>query len=168
MEGDLARSLFARRPSVACRNSIVFYDDNDISIDGHVQPWFADDTREALRGLRLARGSRTAMATMSARSRPRSASPACQTGRPTLICCKTMIGFGSPNKSGTHDVHGAPLGAAEIANTRRQLDWPFAAFEIPADVRAGWDARGAEAAEYAWEARFRRLSCRLSGTGCRV
>jgi transketolase len=77
------------------------------------------------------------------------------TGRPTLICCKTMIGFGSPNKGGTHDVHGAPLGSEEIANTRRQLEWPFAAFEVPADVRAGWNARvRGEAAEYAWEANF--------------
>jgi transketolase len=77
------------------------------------------------------------------------------TGRPTLICCKTMIGFGSPNKGGTHDVHGAPLGAAEIANTRRQLEWPYAPFEVPADVRAGWDARAkGEAAEYAWNASF--------------
>lgn len=66
-----------------------------------------------------------------------------------------MIGFGSPNKGGTHDVHGAPLGSEEIANTRRQLEWPFAAFEVPADVRAGWNARvRGEAAEYAWEANF--------------
>ena len=66
-----------------------------------------------------------------------------------------MIGFGSPNKGGTHDVHGAPLGASEIANTRRQLEWPFAAFEIPDDVRRGWDAtaRG-EAAEEVWAANF--------------
>jgi transketolase len=133
---------------------IVFYDDNDISIDGHVQPWFADDTPKRFEayGWRVVphcdghdAGSIEAAIRVAKTL----------TGRPTLICCKTMIGFGSPNKGGTHDVHGAPLGTSEIANTRRQLEWPFAAFEIPDDVRTAWDARAkGEAAEYAWDASF--------------
>ncbi|KFB71969.1 MAG: transketolase [Candidatus Accumulibacter phosphatis] len=133
---------------------IVFYDDNDISIDGHVQPWFADDTPKRFEayGWRVVphcdgHDADSIEAAIRIARTP--------TGRPTLICCKTMIGFGSPNKGGTHDVHGAPLGSEEIANTRRQLEWPFAAFEVPADVRAGWNARvRGEAAEYAWEANF--------------
>ncbi|WP_291993608.1 transketolase [Candidatus Accumulibacter sp. ACC003] len=133
---------------------IVFYDDNDISIDGHVQPWFADDTPKRFEayGWRVVANcdGHDADAIEAAIRIART-----QTGRPTLICCKTMIGFGSPNKGGTHEVHGAPLGDSEIANTRRQLDWPFAPFEIPADVRAGWDARATgAAAEKRWAARF--------------
>lgn len=133
---------------------IVFYDDNDISIDGHVQPWFADDTpkRFAAYGWRVLPHC-DGHDVDSIEAAIRVAKTA--TGRPTLICCKTMIGFGSPNKGGTHDVHGAPLGAGEIANTRRQLEWPFGPFEIPDDVRTGWDARSkGEAAEYAWEEAF--------------
>jgi transketolase len=147
---------------------IVFYDDNDISIDGHVQPWFADDTPQRFEayGWRVVP---TATATTPIRSRRRFALPRPQTGRPTLICCKTMIGFGSPNKGGTHDVHGAPLGAAEIANTRRQLEWPFAPFEVPADVRAaGMHAPRVSAAENDWNASFEPIATRLSRAGCRV
>ncbi|HAY27934.1 MAG TPA: transketolase [Candidatus Accumulibacter phosphatis] len=133
---------------------IVFYDDNDISIDGHVQPWFADDTAkrfEAYGWRVLPHCDGHDVDSIEAAIRVAKTA----TGRPTLICCKTMIGFGSPNKGGTHDVHGAPLGAGEIANTRRQLEWPYAPFEIPVDVRAGWDARvKGEAAEYAWDANF--------------
>ena len=133
---------------------IVFYDDNDISIDGHVKPWFADDTPKRFEayGWRVVPHC-DGHDPDSIEAAIRIAKT--QTGRPTLICCKTMIGFGSPNKGGTHDVHGAPLGASEIANTRRQLEWPFAAFEIPDDVRRGWDAtaRG-EAAEEVWAANF--------------
>ncbi|MBL8425074.1 MAG: transketolase [Candidatus Accumulibacter phosphatis] len=133
---------------------IVFYDDNDISIDGHVKPWFADDTPKRFEayGWRVVPHC-DGHDPDSIEAAIRIAKT--QTGRPTLICCKTMIGFGSPNKGGTHDVHGAPLGASEIANTRRQLEWPFGAFEIPDDVRRGWDAtaRG-EAAEEVWAANF--------------
>ena len=133
---------------------IVFYDDNDISIDGHVKPWFADDTPKRFEayGWRVVPHC-DGHDPDSIEAAIRIAKT--QTGRPTLICCKTMIGFGSPNKGGTHDVHGAPLGASEIANTRRQLEWPFAAFEIPDDVRRGWDATApGEAAEEVWAANF--------------
>ena len=157
-DGCLMEGISHEACSLAGRLSlsklIVFYDDNDISIDGHVQPWFADDTPKRFEayGWRVVPHcdghdvDSIEAAIRIART---------QTGRPTLICCKTMIGFGSPNKGGTHDVHGAPLGAGEIVNTRRQLEWPFAPFEIPDDVRAGWDARArGEAAEYAWEETF--------------
>jgi transketolase len=133
---------------------IVFYDDNDISIDGRVQPWFADDTPQRFEayGWRVVPHCDGHDAD-SIEAAIRMAKT--QTGRPTLICCKTMIGFGSPNKGGTHEVHGAPLGAAEIADTRRLLEWPFGPFEIPGDVRAGWDARSSgSAAENDWDARF--------------
>ena len=76
-------------------------------------------------------------------------------GRPTLVCCKTIIGFGAPKKAGTHESHGAALGASEVAATRAALDWPYPAFEVPADIRAAWDARQAGAARQAeWEKKF--------------
>jgi transketolase len=145
----------ARWPG-ACRLSklIVFYDDNDISIDGHVQPWFADDTPkrfEAYGWRVVAHCDGHDVDSIEAAIRIAKT----QTGRPTLICCKTMIGFGSPNKGGTHDVHGAPLGAARSPIPVASSNGRFAAFEVPADVRAGWNARArGEAAEYAWEANF--------------
>ncbi len=132
---------------------IVFYDDNDISIDGHVGPWFADHTprRFAAYGWAVVPNcdghdpESIESAIRIARSQ----------NRPTLICCKTTIGFGSPNKHGTLDIHGAPLGAEEIAATRRQLDWPHAPFEIPVNLRTEWDARDAGgAAEADWHVRF--------------
>jgi transketolase len=133
---------------------IVFYDDNDISIDGHVQPWFADHTpgRFEAYGWKVVPNvdghdpDAIEAAIRLAKS---------QSQRPTLICCKTMIGFGSPNKAGTHDVHGAPLGAAEIEASRRLLEWTPGPFEIPADVAEAWDARTAGArAEGDWQVRF--------------
>src|SRR5690606_8226802 len=75
--------------------------------------------------------------------------------KPTLICCKTVIGYGSPNKAGTHGVHGAPLGDAEIAATRKELGWTHAPFEVPSEIYAGWDAKEAGAARQAtWEKAF--------------
>ena len=133
---------------------IVFYDDNDISIDGHVQPWFADDTPKRFEsyGWRVVPNvdghdpDAIEAAIRIAKS---------QHQKPTLICCKTMIGFGSPNKAGSHDCHGAPLGAPEIEASRRLLEWPYAAFEIPADVATAWDARPAGArAEADWQNRL--------------
>ncbi|QQC67674.1 transketolase [Paraburkholderia ginsengisoli] len=131
----------------------VLYDDNGISIDGHVHQWFADDTptRFAAYGWHVVRevDGHDVDAVDHALQSARDA------GRPTLICCKTVIGQGSPSKAGTHDVHGAPLGADEVAQTRRALGWPHAPFEIPDEVRARWDAseRG-EAAEADWSERF--------------
>jgi transketolase len=130
----------------------VLYDDNGISIDGHVAQWFGDDTpaRFAAYGWHVVRevDGHDVDAVDQALARARA------TDRPTLICCRTVIGKGAPSKAGTHDVHGAPLGADEVANMRRMLGWPHAPFAMPAEVRALWDAseRGASA-EGDWNAR---------------
>jgi len=137
---------------------IAFYDDNGISIDGHVEGWFTDDTpkRFAAYGWNVIPGvdGHDPMALDAAvmAARAQSALP---DGRPTLICCKTVIGMGSPNKAGTHDVHGAALGATEVAATRAALGWNYAPFEIPVDIVQAWNAqsRGQEA-EGSWRARF--------------
>jgi len=131
----------------------VLYDDNGISIDGHVQQWFADDTpaRFAAYGWHVVRevDGHDVDAVDRALQGARAA------GKPTLICCKTVIGKGSPSKAGTHDVHGAPLGADEVGATRRALGWPHPPFAMPAEVRTLWDAseRGASA-EADWTQRF--------------
>jgi transketolase len=133
---------------------IAFYDDNGISIDGEVEGWFTDDTAarfesygwQVIRHVNGHDSEEIKMAIETARA---------NSEQPTLICCKTIIGFGSPNKQGKEDCHGAPLGDAEIALTREALGWNHGPFEIPANVYAGWDAktRGA-AAEQAWADRF--------------
>jgi transketolase len=119
---------------------IAFYDDNGISIDGHVEGWFTDQTamrfraygwhvvehvdghdpQSIERAIDEARGERD---------------------RPSLICCKTVIGHGSPNRAGSHDVHGAPLGTAEVAATRKHLGWNHGPFDVPDPIRDAWDAR---------------------------
>ncbi|MDE0840963.1 MAG: transketolase [Porticoccaceae bacterium] len=124
---------------------IAFYDDNGISIDGEVEAWFSDDTagRFAAYGWQVipAVDGHDSQALLSAIETARA-----EINRPTLICCKTIIGFGSPNKQGKEDCHGAPLGADEVALARKQLGWAHAPFEIPRDHYAGWnaDARGAQ------------------------
>ncbi|HET7753357.1 MAG TPA: transketolase [Anaeromyxobacteraceae bacterium] len=133
---------------------VVLYDDNGISIDGRVEGWFRDDTArrfeaygwDVVRGVDGHSAGAVAVAIEEARELQR---------RPTLICCRTVIGKGAPRKAGSHEVHGAPLGADEIAAARLELNWPHAPFEIPDDVRAAWDARerGA-AAETRWTERF--------------
>jgi len=139
---------------------IVVYDDNGISIDGHVQGWFTDDTpqRFAAYGWHVipAVDGHDAAAVDAALVAAK-AQAARADGRPTLICCKTVIGKGSPNKAGSHDVHGAALGPAEVAATRAALDWTAAPFEVPATVAQAWDARERGAsAERDWNARFER------------
>lgn len=133
---------------------IAFWDDNGISIDGHVEGWFTDDTPK-----RFEAYGWHVIANVDGHDSDaiRAAIEAAKavTDKPTMICCKTIIGFGSPNKSGSHDCHGAPLGDAEIAAAREFLGWPHAPFEIPADVYAGWDAKEAGAArEAAWNDKF--------------
>ncbi|MEP1552047.1 MAG: transketolase [Paraglaciecola sp.] len=133
---------------------VAFWDDNGISIDGHVEGWFTDNTpaRFEAYGWHVIAGvdghdpEAIAAAIDAAKA---------ETAKPTLICCKTIIGFGSPNKSGSHDCHGAPLGDDEIKAAREFLNWPHAPFEIPADVYEGWDAKasGAEK-EQAWNESF--------------
>ena len=133
---------------------IVIYDDNGISIDGHVEHWFADDTpaRFAAYGWRVIRDvaghDSTAIEAALAQA-------VHDCARPTLICCKTVIGKGSPNKAGTHEVHGAALGASEVAATRAALDWSADAFEVPAHIRSAWNATANGAALQAdWQRRF--------------
>jgi transketolase len=133
---------------------IVVYDDNGISIDGHVEHWFADDTprRFEAYGWRVIRdvdGHDTAAIEAALHE----AAGAGQ--RPTLVCCETIIGKGSPRKAGTHDVHGSALGAAEVAATREALGWSSPPFEIPAEIRAAWDARSAGRERQAeWQRRY--------------
>jgi transketolase len=133
---------------------IVFYDDNGISIDGHVEGWFDDDTPKRFEayGWRViprvnGHDSGAIAAAIDAAVTP--------CGKPTLVCCKTVIGWGAPNLAGTHDSHGAALGAAEVAATRTALGWPYPPFEIPEDIRAAWDARHEGALlQSAWGAKF--------------
>ncbi|TQV72379.1 transketolase [Aliikangiella marina] len=121
---------------------IAFYDDNGISIDGEVEAWFSDDTVKRFRsyGWHVIGGvdghdpDAVEQAIQAAKT---------ETGKPTLICCKTTIGFGSPNKSGKEDCHGAPLGEDEIELVRKELDWPYPAFEVPQEIMQAWDAREA-------------------------
>ncbi|OYX55280.1 MAG: transketolase, partial [Comamonadaceae bacterium 32-67-11] len=137
---------------------IAFYDDNGISIDGHVEGWFTDDTPkrfEAYGWNVIARVDGHDPAAVDAALRQAKQQSAAADGKPTLICCQTVIGKGAPNKAGTHDVHGAALGAAEVAATRAALGWEHAPFVVPADVAAAWDARAAGAqAEAAWQQRW--------------
>ncbi|AMG10594.1 transketolase [Vibrio vulnificus] len=132
---------------------IAFWDDNGISIDGHVEGWFSDDTPKRFEAYGWhvipAVDGHNAEA-INAAIEAAKADP-----RPTLICTKTIIGFGSPNKSGSHDCHGAPLGAEEIAATRKELGWEHGPFEIPQEVYAEWSAKEAGAAkEAAWNEKF--------------
>ncbi|MFT2091724.1 transketolase [Paraglaciecola sp. 2405UD69-4] len=133
---------------------VAFWDDNGISIDGHVEGWFTDNTPA-----RFESYGWHVIADVDGHD-PEAIAAAidaakAETTKPTLICCKTIIGFGSPNKSGSHDCHGAPLGDDEIKAAREFLNWPHAPFEIPADVYEGWDAKasGAEK-EQAWNDSF--------------
>ncbi|MGJ8581794.1 MAG: transketolase family protein, partial [Psychromonas sp.] len=132
---------------------IAFWDDNGISIDGEVEGWFTDDTPKRFEsyGWQVLsvdghNAEEIKAAIISAKA---------ETTKPTIICCKTIIGFGSPAKQGTHDCHGAPLGHDEIAATRKALGWEHGPFEIPADVYAGWDNKTqGQAAEQSWDEKF--------------
>jgi len=133
---------------------VAFYDDNGISIDGKVEGWFTDDTParfqaygwnviRAVDGHDFAAIERAVSAAMAV------------TDRPTLICCRTVIARGSPNKAGTADAHGAALGDKEVAATRAHIGWPHPPFEIPEEIRAAWDARAAgKKLEEDWNRRF--------------
>ncbi|WP_339489650.1 transketolase [Pseudomonas sp. EL_65y_Pfl2_R95] len=132
---------------------IAFYDDNGISIDGEVEGWFSDDTPkrfeaygwQVIRNVDGHDAEEIKIAIETAR----------KSEQPTLICCKTIIGFGSPNKQGKEDSHGSALGNDEVALTRAALEWKHAPFEIPADIYAQWDAKQAGAAvEAEWDQRF--------------
>ncbi len=133
---------------------IAFYDDNNISIDGHVDGWFSDDTPKRFEAygwqvIPDVQGHDAEAIDAAIRE------AIANTEQPTLICCKTIIGAGAPNKQDTHDVHGAPLGDDEIAAAREFIGWPHAPFEIPEDVRSAWNRREAgTAAQREWQQRF--------------
>ncbi|ALG66737.1 transketolase [Beggiatoa leptomitoformis] len=133
---------------------IAFYDDNGISIDGEVEGWFTDDTPKRFEAyhwhvIRHVDGH-DATAIKQAVEQARAV-----TDKPSLICCKTIIGYGSPNKQGKEECHGAPLGDKEIALAREQLGWTAPAFEIPAEIYASWDAKAkGTTTEKAWQALF--------------
>ena len=135
-------------------NLIAVWDDNGISIDGHVEGWFAEDTAARFRayGWHVIEGidGHDPQAIDAAVREAKRVSD-----KPSLLCCKTIIGFGSPNKADSHECHGSALGADEVALVRERLEWPYPPFEIPADIYAAWDAteKGAQD-EQAWEALF--------------
>ncbi|MEL0066670.1 MAG: transketolase [Gammaproteobacteria bacterium] len=133
---------------------ICFYDDNDISIDGNVEGWFTDDTPKRFQAYGWhvipAVDGHDSAAIEAALEQAKA-----ETGKPTLICCKTKIGKGSPNKEGSHKSHGSPLGDDEIALTRENIGWSHAPFEIPEDIYAAWDGReSGAAAEQEWNDLF--------------
>ncbi len=133
---------------------IAFWDDNGISIDGETEGWFTDDTpaRFEAYGWHVVRDVDGHDADSIAKA---IAAAKAESGKPSLLCCKTTIGFGSPNLAGSHDCHGAPLGAEEIAATREQLGWSYEPFVIPEEIYNGWDAKTSGAdAEAAWNEKF--------------
>ena len=135
-------------------NLIAFWDDNGISIDGHVDGWFTDNTPKRFEAygwhvIADVDGHDSAAITKAVQLAK------AMTDKPTMICCKTTIGFGSPNKAGSHACHGAALGQDEINLTKAALGWDHEAFEIPAEVYAGWDAKAKGAkAEKEWNEKF--------------
>jgi transketolase len=153
MEG-ISHEVASLAGALGLSKLVCFYDDNGISIDGHVTGWFRDDTpaRFEAYGWRVLRdvdGHDPAAVDAAIRQ---ALTPA---NGPTLVCCKTIIGKGAPNKAGQHEVHGAPLGEAEVAAARAVLGWPYAPFEIPACIRKLWDGRArGRAFEDAWRERF--------------
>jgi len=152
MEG-ISHEVCSLAGTLGLNKLIAFYDDNGISIDGEVHGWFTDDTPrrfeaygwQVIRNVDGHDAEEIQIALETAR----------KSDRPTLICCKTIIGFGSPNKQGKEESHGAALGDAEIALTREALGWNHPPFEIPAEIYAEWDAKqkGADA-ENEWNKRF--------------
>ncbi len=141
-------------PAPSRGNLIAIWDDNGISIDGHVEGWFAEDTAARFRayGWHVIEGvdGHDPEAVDAAVREAKSV-----TDKPSLLCCKTIIGFGSPNKANSHDCHGSALGADEVALVRERLQWPYAPFEIPGEIYAEWDAteKGAQV-QQEWDALF--------------
>lgn len=152
MEG-ISHEACSLAGTLGLKKLIVFYDDNGISIDGDVTTWFSDDTPARFRAYHWhviedidGHDPEAIQAAIHA---------AKQSDQPTLICCKTTIGFGSPNLAGLAKTHGAPLGDEEIKLTREALNWPYPAFEIPSDIKQAWDARTeGEQVETTWQTLF--------------
>lgn len=144
---------------------IAFYDDNGISIDGEVEGWFTDDTAKRFE----AYGWHVVPAVDGHKPEEIEAAIALakqHDDRPTLIICKTVIGFGAPNKQGKEDCHGAALGEEEVALARKALNWPHAPFEIPAEIKAEWDAHSyGDHQESSWQQRFDDYKAAYPGLG---
>jgi transketolase len=133
---------------------VAFWDDNGISIDGHVEGWFTDDTPGRFKAYGWHVVANVDGHDPAAIQKAIDAAKAV-TDKPSMICCKTTIGYGSPNKAGSHSCHGAPLGDEEVALTRKELGWNHEPFAIPGDIYAGWDAKeSGAAAEQAWNEKF--------------
>lgn len=138
----------------------AFWDDNGISIDGHVEGWFTDDTPKRFEAygwnvIRAVDGHDVSAVNQAI-------ADAKMSDKPTLICCRTIIGKGSPNMQGTHNVHGAALGDKEIAAVRANIDWNYPPFEVPADVYSAWDAKASGAkAEAEWDTAFAAYSAQF-------
>lgn len=153
MEG-ISHEVCSLAGTLKLNKLVAFYDDNGISIDGHVQGWFTDDTAARFEAygwhvIRDIDGHNADQIHAAVTEAHR------ETDKPTLIMCKTIIGFGSPHKAGTEAVHGAPLGDAEIAATREALGWTYPPFEIPQDIYQAWDARSAgKEKQAAWNDKF--------------
>lgn len=157
-DGDLMEGISHEACSLAgtlgLGKLIAFYDDNGISIDGPVEGWFTDDTPKRFQAYGWQVISNIDGHDPEAIKMAVDLALA-ETGRPALICCKTTIGFGAPNKAGTYDVHGAPLGAEEVAATRENIGWHYDPFVIPKEIYEGWDARAKGAAlETIWNEQF--------------
>ena len=134
-------------------NLIAFWDDNNISIDGHIDGWYTDDTVKRFEAYGWHVQSVDGHDSDAINAAVEAAKKV--TDKPSLICTKTIIGFGSPNKSASHDCHGAALGEEEVALTRKELGWEYEPFVIPEDVYAGWDAKAnGDKAEAEWNAKF--------------
>ncbi len=152
MEG-ISHEACSLAGTLGLKKLIAFWDDNGISIDGHVEPWFSEDVPKRFEAygwnvMRAVDGHDVDAVSAAIAA-------AKVSDKPTLICCKTIIGKGSPNKEGTHDVHGAALGNEEIAATRKRLGWEYGPFEIPAEIYADWDAKGkGQQLEKEWNQRF--------------
>ena len=152
MEG-ISHEVCSLAGTLRLNKLIAYYDDNGISIDGHVEHWFADDTAK-----RFAAYGWNVIGPVDghdAQAVERATAEAKTSDRPSLIICTTTIGWGSPNKAGGHEVHGAALGAAEAQATRQALGWEYGPFEIPSDIYQAWDGRERGARlEQAWNQRF--------------
>ena len=156
MEG-ISHEVCSLAGTLGLSKLVVLYDDNGISIDGRVESWFADDTpaRFESYGWNVIRNVDGHDVAAVDRAIAQAKQQAGQGGKPTLICCRTVIGKGAPNAAGSEKVHGAPLGADEIKATRTAIEWSHGTFEVPADIYEAWDARktGAEQ-QREWQAKF--------------
>jgi len=156
MEG-ISHEVCSLAGTLGLSKLIVLYDDNDISIDGRVENWFADDTpgRFESYGWNVIRNVDGHDVAAVDRAIAQAKQQAGQGGRPTLICCRTVIGKGAPNAAGSEKVHGAPLGGEEIKATRDAIGWPHGPFEVPADIYDAWNAReSGDRMQQEWQVRF--------------